>query len=225
MFYCLIIRTVELNRDHGGRETNLWNEFHGAVRRFFVKRGYDARLGGCVKNRPVLGLGENSGFTLLCTWMTQFRRYCDASYGARSRESDPIYGPIVPRFFANEWKSAARDTLESPVICPGWDNLVDSFFFFHIFSLWISHASMRGLRLSSQCNYAGRARFRRKISKGGCARFREPRVNEPFTSSSFQRPTFSSRDFNATRISTSPEYQIGRSTCNALILRATFAFV
>lgn len=86
-----------------------------AVTRFFVKRERDARVGGCVKNRPVLGLGGE--------WWVHptlhlndpiSGRYCDASYGARSRESDLTYGPIVPRSFANEWgERSARHSRES----------------------------------------------------------------------------------------------------------------
>jgi len=124
--------------------------------------------------------------------MTQFRYYCDASYDARSRESDPIYDPIVPRSFANEWVSAARDTLESPVICLERDNLVD---FFFSRSLIVNQPCERAwlTALSSQCNYAGRsaAQDSGKISREDAPAI--PYVNETFTSSSFQRPTFRPR--------------------------------
>lgn len=65
--------------------------------------------GGRRESSGILRLEKNCGFTLLCTWMTQFRLAVlqAASYLRLPKESDPIYTILnsrrAPRSFANEW--------------------------------------------------------------------------------------------------------------------------
>lgn len=153
--------------------------------RFSLKEAASRRL--CEKSSWILKLEkDNSGFTLLCTWMTQFRRWCDVSYyGAFARDQSPAFTLPwcrAPRSFANEWM---RDIHGGSWFSPATISLT---FFFHVSSLWISRASAYGSRHNAIMRVVWsreiRARFRERTRPIGS------HVNEPFTSSSFQRSTF-----------------------------------
>lgn len=93
-FYHLITRTVEFKirttavgkRDH---EMN----FTAVQRNPFLK---EVDSGIDEKSNGILRLEKNCGFTLLCTWMIQFRRYCEPRLTCVRKRSYLRFS-IVPR--------------------------------------------------------------------------------------------------------------------------------